>query len=123
MCTLTPPGLVLLALCILIRASEPKSENIKVGKKWGFRQFQKEHQKVCKTALFALFLCKKCGFAHFLVLFLKLAETPLFVHFNVLAFWALRLESKYTILDLSRVGRAPNKNSAKGLETSVTSYA
>ena len=29
---------------------------------------------------------KKCGFAHFLVLFLELAETPRFVQINVLPF-------------------------------------
>ena len=40
---------------------------------------------------------KRCGFAHSLVLFWRLAETPLFACLNVLAVWALRLESKYAI--------------------------
>ena len=74
----------------------PKSGNIKVRKKWGFRQSQKEHQKVRKTALFVYFCAKRAVFAHFLVLFLKLAETPLFAHFYVSTFWALGLEPKYT---------------------------
>ena len=54
------------------------SENIEICKKWGFRLFQKEHQKARKTALFVLFLRNKCGFPHFMVLFLTLAETPFF---------------------------------------------
>ena len=41
---------------------------------------------------------QKGGFAHFLVLFLKLAEALLSAHFHVLAFWAPRLEPKYTTL-------------------------
>ena len=40
----------------------------------------------------------KYGFAHFLLLFLKLSETALFPHFNVFVVWALRLESKYSTL-------------------------
>ena len=60
-------------------------------KKWGFRRFQKERQKVRKTLL----VRKKCGFAHFLVLFLESAETPLFVQINVFAVRALRLDRKY----------------------------
>ena len=39
---------------------------------------------------------KNFGFAHFLALFVKSAETPLFAHFDVFVVWALRLESKYT---------------------------
>ena len=44
---------------------EPQSRNrqiINLRKKWGFRQFQKERLKVCRTALFAHFLRTKCGF-------------------------------------------------------------
>ena len=41
---------------------------------------------------------KKCGFAHFLVLFLESAETPPFVQINVFAVHALRLDRKYTIV-------------------------
>ena len=55
-----------------------KAKTVKCAKRWGFRQFQKEHQKLHKTALFAQKVHKKCGFAHFLVLLLKLAETPPF---------------------------------------------
>ena len=60
---------------------------------------QKSAQDRTFCALFVHFLCEKCGLAHFVVLFLKLAETPLFAHFNVFAFWALRPEPKYTILN------------------------
>ena len=49
-------------------------------------------------ALFTHFLHKKCGFAHFLALFLESAETPLFVQINVFAVRALRLDRKYTNL-------------------------
>ena len=44
--------------------NEPQSRNrqiINLREKWGFRRFQKERLKVCKTALFAHFLRKKCG--------------------------------------------------------------
>ena len=41
---------------------------------------------------------KNYGFAHFLALSLTWAETPLFAHLSVFALWALRLESKYTII-------------------------
>ena len=44
----------------------------------------------------AHFLPVKCGFPHFLALFLESAETPLFVQINVFAVWALRLDRKYT---------------------------
>ena len=55
-------------LCILIRAS---------AQKVGFPPVAERPPKSLQTVLFALLLCKKCGFAHFLALFLQLAETPL----------------------------------------------
>ena len=42
-----------------------KRQIINLRKKRGFHRFQRERQKVCKTALFANFLRKKCSFAHF----------------------------------------------------------
>ena len=87
-------------LCISCRASEPKRQKHWSAEKWGFRRFQKEFQKMRKTALFAHFLRKKCGFPHFLALFLESAETPLFLQINVFAVWALRLDRKYTIMDV-----------------------
>ena len=80
---------------------EPQSLNsksIKLRKKWGFRLFRKEHQKVGKTALLAQKVRKKYGFGHFLVLFLESAEALLSAHFHVFALQALWLESKYTEL-------------------------
>ena len=48
--------------CVLrFEPQSPKSENIKVRLLWGFRQFQKEHQKVRQTALFAHLLCTFCA--------------------------------------------------------------
>ena len=82
-----------LVRCVFpVEPQSPNGKNINVHKKCGFRRFQKEHQKVRKTALFAHFLRKKCGFPHFLVLFLESAETTLFVQINVFAVWALRLD-------------------------------
>ena len=56
-----------------------------------------ENRTFCANS--AHFLRKKCGFPHFLALFLESAETPLFVQINVFAVWALRLDRKYTKLD------------------------
>ena len=55
---------------------------------------------MCKTALFAHFLRKKCGFAHFWALFLELAEIPLFAQINYLAISALWLVLKFITLSL-----------------------
>ena len=80
-----------------VKPQSPNGKNINLHKKWGFRRFHKECQKVRRTALFAHFLRKKCGFLRtFLALFVESAETPLFVQINVFAVWALRLDRKYT---------------------------
>ena len=47
-------------------------------------------------AFFAHFLRKKCGFPHFLALFLESAETPLVLQIHVFVVWALRLDRKHT---------------------------
>ena len=67
-----------------VERQSPNGKHIILHKKWGFRRFQKE--------------CQKVGFPHFLALFLEPAETPLFVQINVLAVRALTLDRKYTIL-------------------------
>ena len=73
--------------CVVpVEPQSPNGNNINLHKKWGFRRFQKECQKVLKTALFA----------HFLALFLESAETPLFVQISVVAVRALRLDRKRT---------------------------
>ena len=52
-----------------VEPQSPNGKNINLHKKWGSRRFQKECQKVRRTALFAHFLCKKCGCPHFSALF------------------------------------------------------
>ena len=66
-------------------------------KSGGLRRFQKEHQRVRKTALFAHFL-HTFGTKSVVLLFLESAEPPLFVQINVFAVQALRLDWKYTKL-------------------------
>ena len=39
-------------LCISCRATEPNQQNINLHRRWGFRQVQKEHQKVRESILF-----------------------------------------------------------------------
>ena len=43
------------------------------------------------------------SFRYFSALFLESAETPLFVQINGLAVWPLRLDRKYTKLDVSQI--------------------
>ena len=74
---------------------KPQSRNrqiINLREKWGFRRFQKERLKIRKAVLFAHFLRTKCGFAHFHVLFLESAETPLL---RRLIIWRFRLCGSY----------------------------
>ena len=94
------PFFLILGCAFPVEPQSPNGKNINLHKRWGFRRFQKEQQKVRKTALFMQKVCKKvhkkCGVAHFLLLFLELAETSLFVQINVFAVRALRLDRKYT---------------------------
>ena len=76
----------------------PNSGNIKVRKKWGFRRFQKEHQKCAEPHL----LCSFCGKSAVLRTSWCSFWTPPFADFNVFAVWALRLESEYTKVVLKR---------------------
>ena len=94
-------SILCLQLCNCVFPVEPQSpngKNINLHKKWGFRRFQKECQKVRKTALKTPLLHKKRGSPHFSALFLESAETPLFVQISVFAVWALRPHRKYTTL-------------------------
>ena len=52
-----------LACVFPVEPQSPNGQNINLHKKWGFRRFQKECQKVRKTALFAEKVRKKCGFS------------------------------------------------------------
>ena len=75
-----------------VEPESPNGKNIQLHKKWGFPPIP---ERVPKSALFAGKKArKKCGFPHFLALFLESAETPLFVQINVFAVWALRLDRK-----------------------------
>ena len=90
-----------LLLCISCRASGPERQKHESAQKVGFLPIP---ERAPKSALFAHFfthfLHKKCGFAHFWALFLESAETPLFVQIHVFALRALRLDRKYTKVDL-----------------------
>ena len=81
-----------------VEPQSPNGKNINLHKKWGFRRFLKERQKCGKPHFFAIFCTKKGRFYALLGLCLESAETPLFVQINVFAFWALRLDRKYTTL-------------------------
>ena len=90
-----------------VEPQRPNGKNIDLHKKWGFRRFQKECQKMrekCGEPHFSRIFCTLFAqkarfsglFGHFLALFLESAETPLFVQTNVFAVWPLRLDRKYT---------------------------
>ena len=91
------------------RQLRKRRTGIRVRKKWVFRQFQLEHQN---RTFFAQNECKNCSLRTFRVLFLKLAETPLFARFDVFAVSALRLESKYAnpaVLKALRDGKSTTR--------------
>ena len=84
----------------------------------GFRQFQKERLKVCKTIFFgALFLCKKkCAFAHSSAFFLEPAETPLrgtqgtnLFGFPPFSYWSTPKTISASQMVLYRKGWTPKK--------------
>ena len=79
------PIILLLSLCILIRATEPKQQpKHESAQKVGVSANSRKSTEKCIKPHFLSKKTKKCGFAHFLRLFLELAETPLFAHFKCL---------------------------------------
>ena len=72
-----------LSLCIASGATEPKQQNSNLCKNGGSCRFQKEHQKVRKSALFGQVLYKSV-LAQFPALFLESVETALSAHIHVL---------------------------------------
>ena len=108
------PGMhqiLILKLCISCRSLRARTAKTLICTKSGVSADSRKSAKKCAKPhflrTFYILFAQKVRFAHFVVLFLESAETPLFVQINVFAVRALRLDRKYTILkicDLKRFG-------------------
>ena len=75
----------------------PNDKDLNLQKKWGFRRFQKECQKVRKTTLFCALIAQKGTVFHtFGHSFWNRRKPHFFCRLVFLPFWALRLDRKYT---------------------------
>ena len=83
-----------------LRAQKKKNES---AQKVGFPPIPERVPKnVQKNSTFCVKSARKMRFAALLALFLESAETPLFVHINAFAIWALRLDRKDTTLQATQ---------------------
>ena len=96
-------------------------------KEWHFQAITRGIRNFCRANCFSKMFhtrflhtfCaspQKCGFPHFLALFLESVETPIFVQINVYAVRALRLDRKYiTLLSWGVPSQSPRRTAVAAL--------